>query len=73
MTLTRHTQVENLVNLLRLHRNRAGQVSQRDLAYRQLVATILEVPADRVATVPAASSLSASPAVQFTARRVRAA
>jgi hypothetical protein len=51
MTLTRHSQVENLANLLRLRRRHAARADQREQAYRQLVAAILDVPVDRILAV----------------------
>jgi hypothetical protein len=52
MTLTRHTQVENLANLLAARRRQAAARGCRDDAYRRLIAAILEVPVDGVAAVP---------------------
>jgi hypothetical protein len=48
MTLTRHTQVENLANLLAARRRQAAARGCRDEAYRRLTAAILDVPIDGV-------------------------
>ena len=52
MMLTRHTQVENLANLLGARRQNAVARARRDEAYRELVATILGVPVEAVAARP---------------------
>ena len=48
MTLTPHTQVENLANLLVGRRRQALARGRRDQAYRRLRATLLDVPTDAV-------------------------
>jgi hypothetical protein len=64
MTLTRHTQVENLANLLAARRRQAALRGCRDDAYRRLIAAILDVPVDGVAT----SALPAEPRSVMTFR-----
>ena len=72
MTLTRHTQVENLANLLALRRRQAIAADRRDRAYRRLVATILDEPVDGLG--PARPpTLVGGPAGPLPMRRVRAA
>ena len=72
MTLTRHTQVENLANLLALRRRRAVARDRRDRAYGRLVATILGEPVDALGTARLPALLG-GPARPLPMRRVRAA
>ena len=50
MMLTRHTQVENLANLLAARRRQSVAHTCRREAYRRLVAAVLEVPVEGVDT-----------------------
>jgi hypothetical protein len=50
MTLSRHTQVENLANLLASRRQQVLARHRRDRAYQRLVATILDEPVDGLGT-----------------------
>jgi len=72
MTLTRHTQVENLANLLHLRRSTGARQSHRTVeeAYADLIATILSAPAQHLALVPIATEQSV---VALGSRRSRAA
>lgn len=72
MTLTRHTQVENLASLLAVRRRQAVARDRRDQAYRRLVATILDEPVDGPGTAHLPTLLS-RPVRPLTRRRVRAA
>ena len=72
MTLTRHTQVENLANLLAIRRRQAAARARRDRAYGRLVATILGEPVDGLGTARL-PSLTSGPAAPLPMRRVRAA
>jgi hypothetical protein len=72
MTLTRHTQVENLANLLAIRRRQAAARDRRDRAYGRLVATILDEPVDGLGTARL-PSLTSGPAAPLPMRRVRAA
>jgi hypothetical protein len=48
MTLTRHTQVENLVNTLSARRRHDRTEAARDQAYLALIATVLERPVEEL-------------------------
>jgi hypothetical protein len=72
MTLTRHTQVENLANLLAIRRRQAVARDRRDQAYRRLVATILGEPVDTLGTARLPTLLG-RPVGPLPMRRVRAA
>jgi hypothetical protein len=72
MTLTRHTQVENLANLLALRRRQVVAADRRDRAYRQLVATILDEPVGGLGPARPPRLLS-GPTSPLPMRRVRAA
>jgi hypothetical protein len=72
MTLTRHTQVENLANLLALRRRQAIAADRRDRAYRRLVATILDEPSDDLGPARPPTLLG-GPARPLRMRRGRAA
>ena len=63
MTLTRHTQVENLANLLAIRRRQAVARDRRDRAYARLVAAILDEPVDGLGTarLPCPRSRAARP------------
>lgn len=54
MTVTLHTQVENLANLLAARRRQALTRGRRDQAYRRLVAEALDVSIDAVGVCPPA-------------------
>jgi hypothetical protein len=72
VTLERHTQVENLANLLAVRRRQTIARDRRDQAYRQLAATILKVPVDGLA-LPRLPMVVGGPATPLPMRRVRAA
>jgi hypothetical protein len=72
MTLTPHTQVENLANLLAVRRQAMAR-GRRDEAYRRLVATILEVPMDAVGESPRRLALLSLEAGSFQTRHQQAA
>jgi hypothetical protein len=72
MTLTRHTQVENLASLLAVRRRQAAARDRRDQAYGRLVATILDEPVNGPGTAHL-PSLTSGPAAPLPMRRVRAA
>jgi hypothetical protein len=72
MMLTRHTQVENLANLLALRRRQAVTRDRRDRAYRRLISTIRGEPVDRRGTARLPTPLG-GPVRPLPARRVRAA
>jgi hypothetical protein len=72
MTLTRHTQVENLANLLSIRRRQALAGDRRDRAYRRLVATILDEPVDDLGAARPPTRLG-EPLRRVSIRRVRAA
>jgi hypothetical protein len=59
MTLTRHTQVENLANLLAARRRQTAAHMCRQDAYGRLAAAILQVPLECVdaSAVPAPATL----------------
>ena len=73
MTLTRHTQVENLANLLAARRRQATPRRCRDGAYRRLIAALLEVPVDGVATSPVTAGGEPGPVMTFDASERQAA
>ena len=68
MTLSRHTQVENLTNLLGARRAQA----RRDNAYLLLTASLLEMPVEDVST-RLKRSLPADQILSFPARATRVA
>ena len=71
MMLTRHTQVENLANLLATRRKHMLDRDRRDEGYRKLVATTLEVPIEAIEHPrPHAGR---PPVLSLAARRARAA
>ena len=72
MTLTRHTQVENLANLLAARRREVLAEGRRDRAYSRLVATILDEPVDDLGAARLPTPL-ARPPEQAPQRRERAA
>jgi hypothetical protein len=72
MTLSRHTQVENLANLLASRRQQALARHRRDQAYQRLVATILDGPVDGRATA-GLPTLVSPPVRSLPRHRVRAA
>jgi hypothetical protein len=69
MMLTRHTQVENLANLLAARRRQTAAHTCRQDAYQRLVAAILEVPVEGVNTsaVPAPATLRPAMPLQVAA------
>ena len=72
MMLTRHTQVENLANLLAFRHRTALEPDARDRGYRRLVETVLDVPLEAVEPGSPTPPLS-GPLTELSSRRVRAA
>ena len=72
MTLTRHTQMENLANLLAIRRRQVVARDRRDQAYRRLVATILDEPVETLGRA-CPPTLLGGPARPLPMRRARAA
>jgi hypothetical protein len=73
MTLTPHTQVENVANLLAVRRRQAMARGGRDQAYRRLVATVLDVPIDAVGASPRRPVVLSPEAGSFQTRHQQAA
>ena len=65
MTLTRHTQVENLANLLAARRRQTVARTCRQDAYRGLVAAILDVSVEGVDTSAVPAPTTPRPALPF--------
>ncbi|MBV9170444.1 MAG: hypothetical protein JOZ81_10210 [Chloroflexi bacterium] len=62
MMLTRHTQVENLANLLGARRSAAAREAGVQHAYLNLVAAVLDVPVSRLGQ-PEIATMTNQPAV----------
>ena len=72
MTLSLHTQVEDLTNLLRRRRSDRLHAESRQQAYRSLVAAILDVPVTSIGE-PSPATVAPAPLVLRSTRRTRVA